>query len=674
MFMNKKEAHQRILALRREIERQRYLYHVLDQGEVSDSVRDSLMHELVKLEEQFPEFFDPNSPSQRVAGKAQEKFKKIAHKIPMISLNDVFSPEELAKWEERLVKLKTRQHIERSGYYGELKMDGLAVSLIYENGVLKYGATRGDGKIGEDVTNNLRTIETIPLKLRNFEKYNHGNLEIRGEIYIDKKDFQKINEEQKKKGASVFANPRNLAAGSVRQLDPKITASRKLKFMMYAIASGIQVENHSEEHEIAQTLGFNSNLKFNKICKNAAAITNFWEAVNKSRPDLPFEIDGIVISVNDVKLLKSLGTVGKSPRGQIAFKFPAEEVTTQVQDIIVQVGRTGKLTPVAVLDPVNVAGSTVSRATLHNADEIKRKDIKIGDTVIIRKAGDVIPEVVGSIANLRTGKEKKFEMPKECPICGGTVLKKEGEVDWYCSDKNCSVRQFRNLQHFVSKGAFEIEGLGPRILENLIDEGLIKDASQIFELKEGDLEPLERFAEKSSSNLVASIKKSKEIELDKFIYSLGIRHVGSQMAEDLAKQVKNLDGFLALTIEDLNKMYGIGEKVSSSVFEFISDQNNIELIVNLLKNGVSVKDYHSPVKKRLLGEKSFLITGTLEAMTRKEAHKKIIQNGGLVHTSLTSKTDYLVVGENPGSKLHKAQKIGTKILSENEFLKIISAG
>lgn len=670
--MDKDQAKKRIDVLKKEIDENRYFYHVEDKPRVSDAVDDSLKRELARLEEQYPDLVTKGSPSQRVGGKALDKFEKVTHKKPMLSLNDVFSEEEFLAWEGRISKLVGSGKIKNSGYYGEVKMDGLAVTLIYENGIFVQGATRGDGKVGEDVTNNLKTVDSIPLKLRNFEKYNKGNLEIRGEVYLDKKDFDKINAEQKKSGGQIFANPRNLAAGSVRQLDPKIAASRKLKFMMYAIVTDLGLGKHSDEHEIASILGFNSNVRTNRLCHSASDVVKFYNDLGKKREALSYQIDGLVIGVNDKKIFDRLGVVGKAPRGQIAFKFPAEEATSVIRDIIVQVGRTGKLTPVAIMEPTIVAGSTVSRATLHNADEIKRKDIKVGDTVVIRKAGDVIPEVVEPIKRMRTGNEKDFQMPKECPICGGKVMKREGEVDWYCADRNCSIRELRQLNHFVSKGAFEIDGLGPQIMQQLVNEGLIKDASDIFALKEGDLEPLERFAAKSAQNLVESIEKAKEISLDRFIYALGVRHVGDQMAQDLAKQFGSLHEFKTASAEDLNRMYGIGEKVAGSVTEFLQDPKNKKLIDDLVEKGVKVRNYHSPVIKNKLEGQSFVVTGSLETMTRDEAHKKITQYGGEVSSSVTSKTSYLIVGEDPGSKLEKAKKLGTKILSEQDFLDILS--
>lgn len=666
-LMDRSEAKKRIEVLRKEIDENRYLYHVEDLPRVSDAVDDSLKRELAKLEGQFPDLVTSDSPTQRVGGKPLDKFEKIRHKTAMLSLNDAFSQEDLKSWEERLVKLVGEKKVKESGYYCELKMDGLAVALIYKDSVFSQGATRGDGIIGEDVTNNLKTVESIPLKLRGEAP---EEIEVRGEVYLPKKDFEKLNEEQKKKGGQVFANPRNIAAGSIRQLDPKIAASRNLHFMMYAIANDLGLERHSDEHELARKLGFKTN-EHNKICKNLDEVWSFLKHWETARKNLPYQTDGVVIGVNNKKVFSSLGVVGKAPRGQIAYKFAAEEATSVVKDIIVQVGRTGKLTPVAVLEPTPVAGSTISRATLHNADEIKRKDVKIGDTVVIRKAGDVIPEVKEVIKRMRRGNEKEFQMPRVCPVCGGKVIKREGEVDWYCADKNCSIRVMRQIGHFVSKGAFEIDGLGPKILQKLIEVGLIKDAADIFDLKQGDLEPLERFAEKSAQNIIDAIDARREIELDRFIYSLGIRHVGSMMAQDIARQFGTLEKFLDAKREDYDRMYGVGEKVADSIIEFLADEKNKGFIEKLQKLGVKIKNYHSPVSANKLNGQSFVVTGSLETMTREEAHKKIIQFGGEVHSSVSPKTNFLIVGEDPGSKLDNAKKFGVKTISEKEFLEMI---
>lgn len=670
--MTKEEAKKRINTLKKEIDENRYLYHVLDKPRVSDAVDDSLKRELSQLESQFPDLLTADSPSQRVGGEPLDKFVKFRHSSPMLSLNDAFSEEDLVKWQERLAKLVGLQKIQQSGYFCELKMDGLAMSLIYKNGVFVRGTTRGDGVVGEDVTNNLKTIESIPLRLRTsrLSDFRTRELEVRGEAYLPRAEFEKLNQEQKKKGLPLYANPRNIAAGSIRQLDPKVTAARSLDFMMYAIPTDLGLKQHSKEHDLASELGFKTN-KHNKICKDLKEVFAYLKHWNKERQNLPYQTDGIVVGINDEKLFKQLGVVGKAPRGQIAYKFPAEEATSIIKDIIVQVGRTGKLTPVAVMEPTLVAGSVVSRATLHNADEIKRKDIKIGDTVIIRKAGDVIPEVVEPIKRMRSGKEKEFHMPKECPICGGRVIKRAGEVDSFCAAKNCAIREQRQLEHFVAKGAFEIDGLGPKIIEQLVETGLIKDPADIFDLKIGDLEPLERFAEQSSKNLIEAINEAKKIDLESFIYALGIRHIGTQMAVDLAKQFGSLEKFMEAGKGDFDRMYGFGDKVTESLLEYLSDEKNIKFIKKLQNLGVEVGNYHSPVSANKLNEQTFVVTGTLETMTRDEAHKRIVQYGGQISSSVSNKTDFVLAGENPGSKYDKAVKLGVKVISEKEFLNLL---
>ncbi len=666
--MDKKQAEKRIKILRKEIEKNRYFYHVLDKPRVSDAVDDSLKHELKKLEDKYPSLVVADSPTQRVGGEPLSKFKKVTHEKPMLSLNDVFSFEELQEWENRLIRLVGKKELDRCGYYCELKMDGLAVSLKYKNGILLQGATRGNGKVGEDVTNNLKTVNSIPLSLKG---YPTGTIYARGEVYLNKKEFKKLNDLQAKNGGQIYANPRNIAAGSIRQLNPKITESRNLMFMLYGL-DGFNFEYHSQEHKKAEELGFRANLKNNKLCRNIKEVNEYYKLLERKRDGLDYQIDGVVVGVNSKRLFTKLGVAGKAPRGQIAFKFPAEETTSVIKDIIVQIGRTGKLTPVALLEPTLVAGSTVSRATLHNQDEIKRKDIKIGDTVIIRKAGDVIPEVVEPIKRMRSGGERAFKMPERCPICGGTVERRKGEVDWYCKDRNCSTRRLRSIIHFASKTGFDIEGLGPKILEQLLNQGLVKTPSDIFKLKESDLKPLERFAEKSASNLIFSIEQSKKILLDRFIYALGIRHVGDQTAIDLAKHFRSLKNLRKVGKEDLKKVYGIGLEVTESVYQYFRSKENQDLLNALLEWGVRVKDYDSPIIKNKLKGKTFVVTGSLPTLTRNEAHKKIIQYGGEVNSSVTSKTDYLVVGEDPGSKLEKAKKFGTKIISEEDLKNLSS--
>ena len=667
--MTKEEAKLRIEKLSRVIDDLRYRYHVLDDPMVTDSDYDSLMHELVGIEDEYPDLKSPDSPSQKVGGMPLKKFENVVHQNQMISLNDVFDEAELTDWYEKIERM-AGDEVKNSGFFVEIKMDGLAVSLVYEKGKLVYGATRGDGKVGEVITENLKTVRAIPLQLRKESKYYTNNrVEIRGEVYMPLKSFEDLNKDRAKSNESLFANPRNAAAGSLRQLDSKITASRNLDFLAYALI-GIETDTHGQEHIIAKDLGFPTN-KYNQFCQNIKDVVSLWHNWTKLREKLPYQIDGMVVNLNDEKLFAKLGIVGKSPRGAVAFKWPAEEVTTLLEDIKVQIGRMGTLTPVAVLRPVEVAGSTVSRATLHNEDQIQAKDIRIGDTVVIRKAGDVIPEVVKPIKELRTGKEKVFEMPKTCPICGGKVIRKEGEVASRCANKNCFTVQKRNLEHFVSKTAFDIDGLGTKIIEQLMDTGLVKNAADLFKLTIGDLAPLERFAEKSSENLINSIESQKKVTLDRFIYALGIPLVGTQTAIDIAKKFGQINKLLGATEEDFNQIYGIGPKVAESLKAYFGSTENKKFIQELIGLGVCVKEYQSPVKTDKLSGKIFVVTGSLKSLTRDDAHKKIVELGGKIGTAVTSKTDFLVVGADPGSKLIKAKSLGIKVLDEKDFLGII---
>lgn len=671
--LSKESAKKRIEKLRAYIDETRYQYHVLDNPSISDAEWDQLMRELIELEKQFPEFFDKNSPSQKVGGEPLKKFISVPHEKPMLSLNDAFTETELTAWYERMARLVGEEPIKKSGFYCELKMDGLATSLVYENGELSYALTRGDGKVGEDITNNIKTVKAIPLRLRQhsniYSLVKDKRLEIRGEVFMPTSSFEALNKERKKKGEPLFANPRNAAAGSLRQLNPKITASRNLMFMGYALL-GIDVATHQQEHEIIGDLGLPSD-KRNKFCKNLDQIYDLWHKWEKERPKLKFQIDGMVVNINNEKLFSKLGVVGKAPRGAIAFKWPAEEVTTKVENITVQVGRTGTLTPVAHLTPVVVAGSTVSRATLHNQDEIDKKDIRIGDTVMIRKAGDVIPEVVKSIKDLRNGHEKKFKMPKKCPICGSKVERKAGEAAFRCTNPKCFAVEFRSLTHFVSKTAFDIDGLGPKILEKLVNEGLIKDAADIFTLKIGDLEPLERFAEKSAANVIESVDTAKEIDLARFIYALGIRNVGEETAHDLAEKYQKIDNIKKASLDDINSIYDIGPVVAESIYRYFHDEKSLKLIDRLLENGVRVKGPKAVEKKSGVAGKTFVFTGGMDSMTRDDAKALVRKYSGNISESVSAKVDYVVTGESAGSKLDKAKKLGIKIIDEDEFLGLV---
>ena len=664
--MDKAKAKTRINKLKAEIAHHRYLYHVKDTQEISDAALDSLKHELEELEREHPELITPDSPTQRISGQALDKFKKVEHSQRMLSFNDVFSLEELKDWATRIKKLAPTDNFE---YFTELKFDGLAVSLIYENGLFKIGSTRGDGRVGEDVTMNLRTIDSIPLKLRSSKYLNKSKtIEVRGEVIMEKKIFEKINTEQRKKGEPEYANPRNIAAGSIRQLDSKIAASRNLEFMAYDLVTDLGETTHEKKHQILNELGFKTD-KYAKICKNLEDVEKFKEQGMKIRDKLAYWIDGIVIQVNNIKLFKKLGIVGKAPRAAIAYKFPAEQVTTVVDDIQVQVGRTGALTPVAHLKPVKVAGTTVSRATLHNEDEIKRLGLKIGDTVIIEKAGDVIPDIIKVLLKLRPKTAKSFHFPKKCPVCGSEVVRRDGEAAHYCTNPKCFAQEKLQIYHFVSKKAFDMDGLGPQIIDQLINEGLISNAADLFNLKIGDLEPLERFAEKAAANLIESIQNSKKITLGRFIYALGIKGVGEEMALDLANYFGSLNKIMHATKENLDKMHSIGEKTSKNIFNYFQDKKSLELLDELKNSGIQITNPEISQNKKLQ-DKSFVITGTLDNMTRDEAKEKIRTQGGNISSSVSKNTDYVIAGENPGSKYAKAKKLGVKIIDEGEFLKL----
>jgi len=676
--MNKQEAKKRIEQLRKVINHHNYAYHVLDNPDISDAAFDSLKHELYKLEQEYPDLITSNSPTQRVSGKALDKFEKVKHKKKMLSLEDVFYLEEFEDWQKRIQKLVPNKKLD---YFAELKIDGFAVSLVYRNGIFIKGATRGDGQVGEDVTQNLKTIASIPLGLEIYNNFpsksienrlkklmKKGEVEIRGEVYMAKSDFEKINQERKKENLPVYANPRNTAAGSIRQLNPEIAASRKLNFLAYDIVTDLNQETHQQDHEIARALGFKTSME--KYCKNIDEAVIFYEKIKKIRDNLPYQIDGVVVSVNNNNIFNKLGVAGKAPRGAIAFKFPAKEATSVIENIVIQVGRTGALTPVALLKPVRLEGILITRATLHNEDEIKRLDIRIGDTVIIQRAGDVIPDIVKVIKNLRTGKEKKFQMPDECPVCGGKIVRPQGEAVHRCVNKNCSLIQKKQIIHFVSKKGFEINGLGPKIVEQLINKGLIVDASDIFSLTQGDLIPLEHFDIKSSENLIEAIEKSKKISLSKFIYALGIRHVGEETAISLANYFGSLDKIQKANKENLFKIEDIGEVVAKSVFNWFNNRDNIKFINKLINSGIKIERLKL-IKKKLIG-KTFVLTGELDKFTREEAKTKIRELGGNISSSVSAQTDFVIAGKKSGSKYNRAKKLNIKIINEKEFLEMIN--
>ncbi len=718
--MDKAEAKKRIEKLIKEIEYHRYLYHVLDKPEISDGANDSLKNELEKLERQFPEFVTSDSPTQRVGGEPLGKFEKVKHQTAMTSLFDAFSNQEMKEWENRLIKIlfstspqpspyKREGGKEKRGvfdYYCELKMDGLAMSLIYKKSSFVQGATRGDGQTGENVTQNLKTIESIPLSLR-VPSYKElveigldkkivteiiravemGKIEARGEAIMSSRVFTELNKKYKKQNKSLLANPRNAAAGSIRQLDSKITAERKLDFYVYALivrdsnGEEIKFNQHKQEHLLAKLLGFKT-LSQNKYVKNLDEAIKFHDYWEKSREKVPFECDGVVVVVNDLSLWPKLGVIGKGPRYMMAFKFAAEQATTKLEDVVWQVGRTGILTPTAILLPVRVGGVVVSRATLHNMDEIKRLKIKIGDTVILERAGDVIPKIVETLANLRDGSEQEITIPKQCPMCGGRAEKILGEVAYRCTNKECYAVNLRRLVHWASRNTMDIEGLGPRIIEQLIKEKLVRDVSDFYKLEVGDLKPLERFADKSAENLIAAIAGKKEADLARFIFGLGIRHVGEENALLLAKQFKTtnyklqikelIKYFQKLSIEKLEKLPDIGPIVAKSIYDWFHNDKNLRLLQELEKVGIILKISQTSHQSEELNGKTFVLTGTLNGLTREEAKVKIRELGGNISSAVSKKIDYVVVGKEPGSKHDKAVKLGVKTMNEEEFLKFIT--
>lgn len=685
--MTKQEAVQRIDKLVTLINRYRYEYHVLDRQAISDEALDSLKKELFDLENEYPDQVLPDSPTQRVGGEALDKFRKYGHKTPMLSFNDAFSVQDMMDWLERAKRLLSEEEIKRIDFFCEPKLDGLAIELVYREGVLGVGATRGDGRIGEDVTNNLKTIEAIPLRLRlsgevvkdlraagldamagAVEAKGLKEAVARGEVIITKKEFARINKEQLERGLPQFANPRNLAAGSIRQLDPKIAAKRHLDSNCYSLASDYGQKTHQEEHVFLEVAGFKTNNKFSKYCRTLENVFAFHEHWYKNREKLPYEIDGIVVTINDNAIFKKLGVAGKAPRGAVAYKFPLKQTTTIVEDVLVQVGRTGALTPVAVLKPVEVGGVMISRATLHNEDEIKRLGLKIGDTVVVGRAGDVIPDIAKVLPELRAGNEKNFHMPKFCPICGGPVAKRDSEAVWRCVNPECFAVQERNLGHFVSRAAFNIEGMGPKIVEHLIDEGLIRDAADIFQLKEGDLVPLQRFAEKSAKNLIESIGLRKTISLPRFVYALGIRNTGEQTARALADHFLDFGKIRNSSLEELQAVPDIGPVVAESIHNWFALPKNRRLVEKMLAAGVRIEFYRKAAGP--LEGKTFVVTGTLEAMSRQGAKDRIRELGGVAVEAVSKNTDYVVAGAAPGSKYDKAKKMGVKILSEKEFMEM----
>ncbi len=681
--MNKKQAKKRVDKLKKEIRKHRYKYHVLDNPEVSDAVFDSLKNELEGLEKKFPELATFDSPTQKVGGEPLDKFEKFTHPVPMLSFDDAFDEEEVEDWLERLdnyLGYEVRDSEDWAGFYCELKIDGLAVELIYENGSLIKGVTRGDGRVGEDITQNLKTVSAVPLKLESFdEKFDvPERLVIRGEVFLKKSEFERINKEREAAGKDLYANPRNVAAGSLRQLDPKVTASRNLDFFAYDIAVGLDLETHKEKHEAMKGFGLKV-CDYNKAVEDLKDVFDFRDYWEDERGKLDYEIDGIVVMVNSNKIFEEAGSVGRAPRGAIAYKFSPEEATTKVKEIKIQVGRTGALTPIAVLEPVNLGGVKIAHATLHNFDQIERLGVREGDTVVISRAGDVIPQVVDVIEDLRDGDEKEFEVPDKCPV-DGSEIEKDGAI-YRCSNPDCGARHKESLYHFVSRGAFDIDGVGPKIIDKFLDKGLVSDAYDIFEVKKGDIEVLEGFGEKSAENIINSIEDSKEISLSRFLYSLGILHVGEETSRLLAAMIINrgkkvkepvdvLRFFENVSVEDFEGIDGVGEVMARSIKKWFSKDKNKKLLRRLSKVGVDLKIEVNVEGGRLNG-KRFVLTGSLDSLTREKAKELILDEGGSVGSSVSKNTDYVVVGENPGSKLEDAKEVGVEVLEEEDFLELL---
>jgi len=660
--MGKAEDLRRISELREQINYHNYRYYVLDDPVIADEEYDQLMRELISLENQYPETITPDSPTQRVGHSVVSGFTPVEHRVPLLSLSNVFNRQELEDFTHR-VERWVGGPVE---YVCELKIDGLAVSLTYENGIFTQGATRGDGHTGEDITSNLRTIFSIPLKLNQ-----PVSLNVRGEVYMPKRAWELLNQEREEKGEPVFANPRNAAAGSVRQLDPTITASRKLDIFVYGVGTldNPEIKTHLESLNWLKQLGFKVS-PYIQPCQTVDEVWKFIEEWTEKRDSLPFAIDGIVIKVNRLDLQQQLGATAKSPRWAVAYKFPAEQAIAQVLDIEVNVGRTGAVTPLAILTPTLVAGSTVSRATLHNEDYVQTKDIRIGDHVVIQKAGDVIPEIVRSLPERRTGTEREFKMPSDCPSCGHPLSRASGEAVTRCLNPACPAQKYEKLVHFASRDAMDIEGLGPAVIKQLIDAGLVDTPADLYRLEYDQLVNLERFGKKSAENLLTAIAASKQRPLANLIFALGIRYVGSEVARELAEHFGSMERLRVASLTDLIAVESIGEKIGRSVVEYFNQPENNDLIDQLAQLGLNMTQ-QSNAKEQIFAGLTFVVTGKLEHFSRQEIEEMLRSYGAKVSSSVSSNTDYLVAGEKAGSKLTKAQQLGVKIIGEQELLEIL---
>lgn len=667
--MDKNQAKERIEELRKQVEYHAKKYYDEDKPEISDFEYDMLMVELRNLEKQFPEFQSKHSLTQRVGGNVKEGFQKVTHEVPLQSLQDVFSIEEVEDFVSKIEQKAQENKIETVTYVVETKIDGLSAALEYKNGELVRGATRGNGLVGEDVTNNLKTIPTIPTKLKD-----SIDITVRGEVFIAKDDFEKMNQKRQENEEELFANARNAAAGSLRQVDSKITQTRPLDIYIFNVQKieGKEFHSHYEELQYLSDLGFNVN-PVRIYCKNRKEIEKAIEKIGEDREKLTFGIDGAVVKVDDLKFREILGTTAKTPRWAVAYKYPPEKKETKLKDIVCQVGRTGVITPMAILEPVKVAGSTISKTTLHNEDFIKEKDLKIGDIVVIQKAGDVIPEIVAVKKEKRTGEEVEFNMPKACPVCGAQAVREEGEVAIRCTGIECPAKLFRNLVHFVSREAMNIDGLGENIIQQLLDKGLIENIADIYTLQFEDIASLKKNGQKFAQNLVDSINKSKENDLYRLITAFGIRHVGTKASKLLARKYKNLDSLIEASFEDLSMINDIGPIVANSIREFFTQEQTLDLIEKLKKAGVNtaVSSKEDENTDNRFEGKTFVLTGTLENYTRGEATNLIEKFGGKTSSTVSKKTDYVLAGEEAGSKLTKAQSLGITVLTEIQFQEMI---
>ncbi len=660
--LSHQEAAKRIKKLREEIKYHEKKYYVDNDPQISDYEFDLLVKELENLENQFPDLITPESPTQRVGEQPLAGFASVTHRMPMLSLDNCYSIEELREFEERIKKIILSQKIE---YVVELKIDGLGISIIYRQGKYFQAVTRGDGFRGDDVTPSVKTIRSLPLEIDDSRE-----VEVRGEIYLPFKSFLAINKEREKNGEPLFANPRNAAAGSLRLLDPRQVSSRKLDvFLYYIFIEGREMESQWQNMQMLKKLGFKTN-PHSHLCHSLDEVIAYWQEWCQRRDSLDYDVDGVVIKVNSTQHRLQLGSTAKFPRWAISFKFPARQATTKIKDIVIQVGRTGALTPVALLEPVKLAGITISRSTLHNEDEIKRKDIRIGDYVLIERSGDVIPKVVSVMKERRSGHEVPFVFPRRCPVCHTAVYKPEGEAVARCPNPSCPARLRESLLHFASRRAMNIEGLGEAVLDQLLEKKLVKAIPDLYSLKLENLVKMERMGFKSSQNLLEEIEKSKKREVSRLIYALGVRYVGERTAQILASHFKSIDNLQRASLEELTHVEGIGSKVAESIVFFFKQPANIELLRKLKEAGLNFKVKEEKEGAKPLAGQVFVLTGKLTTLTRDEASYIIEELGGTVSSSVTKKTNYVVVGESPGSKLRRAQELGIPLLNEQEFLKL----